>query len=365
MKPKALRPTMAAVMAMTLTLSAACTDQGNKSGQGQGASPSPGASAQAQSQSQPQGGTTSIAGGGAVPLQVESDGSVPIRHISGTDYVQATKLLEIIGFRNVWDANQSLLKFGNHDAAYEIKMNTTEARKEEEKFNLSHAAIPVDGIPYLPVSAISDLLSEEVSFTRQGDQLVFHAQPNPVHLKVDEDGPLSQGDALNFGEDPDDPFKDATTNEAPSSMAIDADGAVTAAALKNINIPSLIARAKTYLGVKYDFGASPYPQSGKFDCSSYTQYLFGKYGVTLPRTARAQAKLGNTVSRTSLRRGDLVYFYVPGRFKSNKTVGHVGIYIGDMKMINASPLPKDGVQIISLNKAYWKETFLFAKRIVY
>ncbi|MNF16046.1 Murein DD-endopeptidase MepH precursor [compost metagenome] len=69
------------------------------------------------------------------------------------------------------------------------------------------------------------------------------------------------------------------------------------------------------------------------------------------------------MSRSSLRVGDLLYFYVPGRFQTNKTVGHVGIYIGNRNMINSSPAPKDGVQIISIDKAYWKRTFLFAKRI--
>ncbi len=60
-----------------------------------------------------------------------------------------------------------------------------------------------------------------------------------------------------------------------------------------------------------------------------------------------------------------MFFYVPGRFKTNKTVGHVGIYIGNMQMLNASPKPKNGVQITNINKPYWKTTFLRAKRIAY
>jgi len=58
-----------------------------------------------------------------------------------------------------------------------------------------------------------------------------------------------------------------------------------------------------------------------------------------------------------------MYFYVPGRFKSNKKVGHVGIYMGGGKMIHSSPLPKDGVQITNIDKAYWKRTYLYSKRI--
>ncbi len=59
--------------------------------------------------------------------------------------------------------------------------------------------------------------------------------------------------------------------------------------LKNIDINAMINKGKQYLGVKYLFGTGPYPQTGKFDCSTFTQYVFGKYGVKLPRLARQQA----------------------------------------------------------------------------
>jgi cell wall-associated NlpC family hydrolase len=71
------------------------------------------------------------------------------------------------------------------------------------------------------------------------------------------------------------------------------------------------------------------------------------------------------VSRQSLRRGDLLFFYVPGRFKSNNVVGHVGIYIGNRQMIHAGTEPKNGVQIRSIDRDYWKRTFLSAKRVAY
>jgi hypothetical protein len=54
---------------------------------------------------------------------------------------------------------------------------------------------------------------------------------------------------------------------------------------------------------------------------------------------------------------------VPGRFKTDKIVGHVGIYMGNNQMIHASPKPKDGVQITNINQPYWKKTFLSAKRL--
>jgi len=126
----------------------------------------------------------------------------------------------------------------------------------------------------------------------------------------------------------------------------------------------VIREAEKYLGVRYDFGAGDYKDSHTFDCSSFTQYIFDKFGVSLPRTAREQGELGSSVSRSNLKKGDLVFFSVPGRFKSDSTVGHVGIYMGNGKMINANSAPEDGVQITDINKPYWQNNFLFAKRIL-
>lgn len=72
--------------------------------------------------------------------------------------------------------------------------------------------------------------------------------------------------------------------------------------------------------------------------------------------------MGEPVSRNALKPGDLLFFYVPGRFKSNKVVGHVGIYMGNGQMIHACPQPLNGVQITSINKPFWKKTFLVARR---
>ncbi|WP_052486889.1 C40 family peptidase [Gordoniibacillus kamchatkensis] len=128
---------------------------------------------------------------------------------------------------------------------------------------------------------------------------------------------------------------------------------------------SLVRKGMQYMGVKYQVGAAPYPVSGRFDCSSFTQYVFGKYGISLPRLARQQAQRGTAVSRKSLRKGDLLFYYAPGAFKSNRAVAHVGIYMGGGRMLHSSPQPKDGVQVSDINAPYWKKTFLFAKRVAY
>ena len=117
------------------------------------------------------------------------------------------------------------------------------------------------------------------------------------------------------------------------------------AATPNINIPGLIAKAKTYLGTRYVFGSKNYDQVHTFDCSSFTQYVFGKYGVSLRRGSKDQANQGTRLHyRSSLVPGNLIFYYIntPGQ------VNHVGIYIGNGQMIHASPSGGKGVQISSI-----------------
>lgn len=83
--------------------------------------------------------------------------------------------------------------------------------------------------------------------------------------------------------------------------------------------------ARTLLGIPYVYGGSS--PSG-FDCSGFTQYVFRKAGVSVPRTASAQQRAATPVS--SPKPGDLVFFGSPA--------WHVGIYTGPGMMID-SPKP--------------------------
>jgi len=92
---------------------------------------------------------------------------------------------------------------------------------------------------------------------------------------------------------------------------------------------------RKYLGKPYVYGAS----TGKaFDCSGFTTYVMKNYGIKLERTASQQFKKGTPVAKEDLKPGDLVFFSANG-----KTIGHVGIYIGDHKFIHASSSKKQVV----------------------
>lgn len=315
----------------------------------------------------------SQAGNGITKLG-NDDAVLPIKVINNVKYVAASELIQTLKYQSEWDAGAQKLLIGDNDANFEISANSKKAMKDGAEIHVGEAFVKEGDAIYLPVSAIADLFQDEMSYEVSGNQVNIHPSPDAQLENEDSPDPGADTPELAFADDPNDPFKgNATDGANPASLGlpVDDDSEVWASSgekaipvLKNININALINKGEQYRGVKYKFGAGPYPQTGKFDCSTFTQYVYGKYSVKLPRLAREQAAVGSLVSRKSLRKGDLMFFYVPGRFKTNKKVGHVGIYIGNMRMLHASPEPKNGVQISDIDKAYWKKTFLRAKRVV-
>ncbi len=108
------------------------------------------------------------------------------------------------------------------------------------------------------------------------------------------------------------------------------------------------------LGTKYRFGGD---NINGIDCSSFVQHVFELAGYKMPRTAREQALYGYFVRKENIKPGDLLFFATYASYPS-----HVGIYIGNGKMIHASS--KGGkVEITDINQEFYVKRFLFAKRI--
>lgn len=123
----------------------------------------------------------------------------------------------------------------------------------------------------------------------------------------------------------------------------------------------IVKTAKSYIGdFKYKFGAEPWNTNYRYaDCSSFVQLVFNKrHGYKLPRTSRAQAKVGKYVKKSNLKPGDLVFFDTTG----NGKVNHVGIYIGNGDFIHSSPINKVGKS--ALDKGYWKDRYITARRVL-
>ncbi|MGV9934084.1 C40 family peptidase [Streptomyces olivaceoviridis] len=110
----------------------------------------------------------------------------------------------------------------------------------------------------------------------------------------------------------------------------------------------------TASGPSYGICCSPSGKSGAnikgYDCSGLTTYAYAKAGISLPRTAAAQAGRGRRIPASlgtgALKPGDLVFYaYAPGR---DSTIYHVGIYLGGGQMINAAR-PGTVVRLDSVN----------------
>jgi cell wall-associated NlpC family hydrolase len=121
---------------------------------------------------------------------------------------------------------------------------------------------------------------------------------------------------------------------------------------------SLIKDAKNYKGGRYIWGGTN-PRG--FDCSGYVQYLYGKHGIKLPRTALAQSKVGLPIDPNYLKQGDLVFFLTDK--KRNIPITHVGIYVGNGQFIHAASKDK-GIIISPLNTGSYANNFVGAKRIL-
>lgn len=93
---------------------------------------------------------------------------------------------------------------------------------------------------------------------------------------------------------------------------------------------SIVAKARFSIGTRYKLGGSK-PGIG-LDCSGLVRYAMSVIDQVLPRTAQGQSKVGVEVPKdvAKLEPGDVLTF---GR---GKRISHVGIYVGDGKMVHAS-----------------------------
>ncbi|WP_261131721.1 LysM peptidoglycan-binding domain-containing protein [Bacillus sp. Marseille-Q3570] len=119
----------------------------------------------------------------------------------------------------------------------------------------------------------------------------------------------------------------------------------------------VIESAKKFLGTPYKYG-SAVGNTSSFDCSSFTATVFRQHGVKLPRTSRAQAKVGKSVRSGDLQPGDLVFFDT----NFNGTINHVAIYAGNGKMIGAQ---SKGVGYANpFSPYYWSDRYVKARRVL-
>lgn len=116
----------------------------------------------------------------------------------------------------------------------------------------------------------------------------------------------------------------------------------------DVKISKVVQEAIHWKGTHYKYGGTG---KGGIDCSALTQKVFKQaVGIKIPRTANQQWQNGpgKKVLIKQLKKGDLVFFQKP--HKPAGHAGHVGIYLGDGKMINSQC--HGGVKEANIHKGF-------------
>jgi cell wall-associated NlpC family hydrolase len=126
--------------------------------------------------------------------------------------------------------------------------------------------------------------------------------------------------------------------------------------------PRVVVSEYEVVGTALDLRGVPYKNGGTdptgFDCSGFTQYVFARYGVSLPREVRDQFKTGTPVDRKTLEPGDLIFFTTtePG-------ASHVGIAVGGDEFVHA-PSTSGVVRVERFSSSYWAPRFIGVRRVL-
>ncbi|MDA8196408.1 MAG: NlpC/P60 family protein [Actinomycetota bacterium] len=185
------------------------------------------------------------------------------------------------------------------------------------------------GVSFAPLTAITSEMNSFSTIGQQLSQQIASQAPSFASLLSEATGTLSQGATSTVA-----PAASPASSTPSYSPLISANSTnqtslppfAPTTANQSSNGANIVADAASYIGVPYQWGGTS-AQTG-FDCSGLVQKVFADQGYTLPRTAAEQQAIGTPVSSLAQAQpGDLVFYGSPA--------SHVGIYIGNGKMIDA------------------------------
>lgn len=111
-------------------------------------------------------------------------------------------------------------------------------------------------------------------------------------------------------------------------------------------IDSVISEGVSQTGKPYVWGAKGI---NSFDCSMLMKHSMESIGIDFPRTSREQRKLMDYIEYEELKRGDFIFWH-EGSIDDYQNVRHVAIYLGNEKMLHATP-PRVTISKVAVNKS--------------
>lgn len=131
-------------------------------------------------------------------------------------------------------------------------------------------------------------------------------------------------------------FKPARTalvgaaNEAGPGVKATTVAETTAAESESDKIrKEMVGFALKHVGLRYRWGGANLAKG--VDCSGLTSQIYKKFGISIGRTSRDQARNGRTVPLDAIKAGDLLIYTDERGY-----INHVTMYLGDNRLINAS-----------------------------
>lgn len=133
---------------------------------------------------------------------------------------------------------------------------------------------------------------------------------------------------------------------------------------KSVRPQRTLSRGKTHSSLRKQYSkweGTPYSFGGTsrkgIDCSALVMHVYNEaFGASLPRTTAQQVKVGQSVSQSRMKVGDLVFF------KTGWNQRHVGVFMGGNEFLHASV--SNGVTVSKLSDPYWRSRYWQSRRIL-
>ena len=276
-------------------------------------------------------------------LFTDTDGSV---YYLNSDYTYKVGWITISGKKYFFDRTTGKMLKSQWYRGYYFDANGVNPRKQFLTINGQTFYFNSTG---KAATGLCTLNGKTFYFNSDGSQVTGLAQinGNTYYFDPDKNGAMTVSDTKTIG---------------GIVYTFNANGVAYASGMDSSNSTmgaAIAAYAQQFIGEEYEYGPAenwdgelPYTPT---DCSGFVMGVFAHFNISVPRVAADQANGYNSwdpdgkysnyakaveIRESALMPGDLVFYYTP--------IGHVGIYIGNGKIVHASnsaPYPEGGVKV--------------------